>query len=157
MKSIHTKMESFTLKGENGCYIKLILVNIFDSPLEKSFWGGSEVQANIEIKSGNFQVHSSFHTSTGELTQFYHSLKKMNTLMSGKVHYRNFEQNTYINLSYDSSGPITINGSFSEENEFHNQLDFEFHSDQSCIEFGLTELQSIVSTYGGMTDMNEND
>ena len=150
-------MESFTLKGENGYYIKMTLANIIDSPLEKSFWGGYEVKANIEIKSGNFQVHSSFHTSTGELAQFYHSLKKMNTLMSGKVHYRNFEQNRYINLSYDSSGPITINGSYSEENEFHNQLDFEFHSDQSFIEFGLTELQSIVSTYGGMTEMNEND
>lgn len=157
MNTKHSKMESFTLKGENGCYIKIILANIFDSPLEKSFWGGSEVKANIEIKSGNFQVYSSFHTSTVELAQFYHSLKKMNKLMSGKVHYRNFEQNTYINLSYDSSGPITINGSFSEENEFHNQLDFEFHTDQSLIEFGLTELQSIVSTYGEITGINEND
>ncbi|MCX8486590.1 MAG: hypothetical protein ORN53_05345 [Crocinitomicaceae bacterium] len=150
-------MESFTLKGGNGCYVKLILADIFDFPLEKSFWGGYEVKVNIEIKSGNFHVHSSFHTSTGELAQFYHSLKNANKLLSGKVQYRNFEQNTFINLSYDHSGHITINGSFSEENELNNQLDFEFQSDQSFIELGLTELQSIVSTYGGMTDMNEND
>ena len=81
----------------------------------------------------------------------------MNKLLSGKVQYRNFEQNTFINLSYNHSEHITINGSFSEENEFHNQLDFEFQSDQSFIEFGLTELQYIVTKYGEMTGINENN
>lgn len=150
-------MESFTLKGGNGCYVKMILTDIFDFPLEKSFWGGYEAKVNIEIKSGNFHVHSSFHTSTGELAQFYHSLKNANKLLSGKVQYRNFEQNTFINLSYNHSGHITINGSFSEENELNNQLDFEFQSDQSFLEFGLTELQNMATKYGEMTGINEND
>lgn len=84
-------MESFTLKGKNGCYVKISLVEIFDFPTKTSYWVGFEVKVNIEIKSGNFQVQSSFHTSTGELAQFYHSLKNANKLLSGNVHYRNFE------------------------------------------------------------------
>lgn len=147
-------MESFTLKGENG-YIKINLEQVFDFPNNTCHWGGYDAKANIEIQSGNFKVNSSFYTSTGEIFLFYNSLKENNDLLSGKVFYKNYEENTFITLTYDNIGHITIEGTFSEENEFSNKLDFEFNTDQSYIKYTINELESIVKKYGGMRGINE--
>ncbi|MBW8361090.1 MAG: hypothetical protein K0M56_02750 [Kaistella sp.] len=142
-------MESFTLKGENG-YIKIILQDVFDFPHRTCHWGGYDAKAKIEIKSGNFQVNSSFYTSTGELFLLYESLKESNELLKGKVLYKNYEENTFISLTYDNLGHIIIEGSFSEENLLYNVLKYEFNSDQSYIKYSLLELDIIAKKYGGM-------
>ncbi|MHC8949121.1 WapI family immunity protein [Sphingobacterium hungaricum] len=147
-------MESFLLKGENG-YIKVELEQVFDFPNGTSHWGGYDVKTNIEIKSGNFKVNSSFYTSTGEIYLFYNSLKEKNNLLSGQVFYKNYEENTLITLTYDDLGHIVVEGTFSEENQLSNNLDFEFHTDQSYIKYTIKELETIVNKYGGMTGIKD--
>jgi len=147
-------MESFILKGENG-YIKIELEQIFDFPNRTCHWGGYDAKTKIEIKSGNFKVNSSFYTSTGEIYLFYKSLKEKNNLLSGQVFYKNYEENTLITLTYDNMGHIVIEGTFSEENEFSNKLDFEFNTDQSYIKYTINELETIVNKYGGMAGIND--
>ena|SRR5690606_5688528 len=148
-------MESFTLKGENG-YIKIELEQIFDFPNRTCHWGGYDAKAKIEIKSGNFKVNSSFYTSTGEIYLFYKSLKESNTFLSGQIFYKNYEENTLITLTYDNMGHIVIDGTFSEENQFNNKLDFEFNTDQSYIKYTINELENIINKYGGMEGINDN-
>ena len=56
-------MDSFTIKGENG-FIKITIDEVFEFPDRTCHWGGYDVKATAEIKSGNFYVKSSFYTST---------------------------------------------------------------------------------------------
>lgn len=142
-------MDSLSLKGENA-FVKITLAEVFDFPEKTCNWGGYDVKANVEIKSGNFQALSSLYTLTGELFQFYEFLQKANGLLNGKVIYRNYEQNLFVTVTYDNQGHVTIEGTFSEENEFSNNLDFEFRSDQSYIKDTLQELRIIISKYGDL-------
>jgi hypothetical protein len=147
-------MESFTLKGENG-YIKIELEQVFDFPNRTCHWGGYDAKAKIKITSGNFKVNSSFYTSTGEIYLFYKSLKESNTFLSGQIFYKNYEENTLITLTYDNMGHVAIEGTFSEENQFNNKIDFEFNTDQSYIKYTLNELENIVNKYGGMKGISD--
>ena len=53
-------------------------------------------------------------------------------------------------------GHVVIEGTFSEENQFNNKLDFEFNTDQSYIKYTINELENIVNKYGGMKGINDN-
>ena len=147
-------MESFILKGENG-YIKIGLEQVFDFPNTTCNWGGYDAIAKIEIKSGNFNVNSSFYTSTGEIYLFYKSLKESNTYLSGQVTYKNYEENTLITLTYNNIGQVVIEGTFSELNQFNNKLDFEINSDQSYIKYTINDLENIIDKYGDMKGIND--
>ena len=142
-------MNSFTIKGEAD-FVRINLEEVFGFPDETSHWGGYDVNASIEIKSGNFQVRSTFYTSTGELFEFYERIKKCNEVLKGFVLYENYEKNLSMKASYDDLGHLEISGTFSENDNFRNKLNFEFNSDQSFIRYTIEELELIATQYGGM-------
>ena len=96
-----------------------------------------------------------FLGSEGELFNFFQGLKECNAKLSGTVIYNSYEGNLTINASYDNLGHVNISGSFSEQNQFDNNLEFEFLSDQSFIKYSVDELELIASKYGGMTGIKK--
>ena len=142
-------MNSFTIKG-NADFVKVDLIEVFGFPNETCHWGGYDVKAGIEIKSGNFHVKSTFYSSTGEFYQFYERIKNCNKHLSGKVIYKNYEENFFLIITYDNQGHVNISGTFSEENSYCNKLDYEFNTDQSFIRYTIEELELLVDKYGDM-------
>ncbi|MBS1587933.1 MAG: hypothetical protein JSS82_20560 [Bacteroidetes bacterium] len=53
-------------------------------------------------------------------------------------------------MVYDQLGHVDVSGSFSETNEYANELIFVFKSDQTFIANTLRELSAIVDKYGDM-------
>jgi hypothetical protein len=147
-------MDEFIIKGEAD-FIKITFDEIYGFPDKTCHWGGYEVRSTLEVKSGNFKVKSTLWTSTGELFNFFQGLKECNTKLSGTVIYNSYEGNLNIKASYDNLGHVNISGSFSEQNQFDNNLEFEFVSDQSFIKYSVDELELIVSKYGGMTGIKK--
>jgi hypothetical protein len=142
-------MDEFTIKGETD-FIKVTFEEIYGFPENICHWGGYEVRSTLEIKSGNFKVKSTFWTSTGELFNFFQGLKECNTKLSGTATYNSYEGNLNIKASYNNIGHVNISGSFSEQNQFQNNLKFEFLSDQSFIKYSVDQLALIASKYGGI-------
>ncbi len=142
-------MESFTLKGESD-FLTLIISEVFGFPETTCHWGGYDSRALIDIKSRNFYVKSVFYTSTGEIYQLFQQLKSNNEQLCGKTKFISYEGNLEFTLEYNNQGQVNIKGRFSEQNEFENELIFEFNSDQTFILSTINELSLIANKYGGM-------
>ncbi len=143
-------MEEFTLKGADA-FIKITLNEVFGFPEKTCHWGGYDTQASIELKIDGYHVKSIFCTSTGELYNFYESLKEANKSLSGKLDYSSYEGNLNLTLTYNDIGQINISGIYIESHHLENQLKFEFESDQSFIAKSLLDLESIILKYGDMS------
>ncbi|AEA43023.1 WapI family immunity protein [Fluviicola taffensis] len=140
---------TFTIQGEAD-YIKFTYNEVFGFPNETCHWGGYDSQVTLEIKSRNFRVIERFYTSTGELYEFAQRLKIANENIHGVVTFISYEGNLEFTMSYDKLGHVRIKGVFSEQNEFSNELIFEFNSDQSFVNRALEEISVITEKYGGM-------
>ncbi|MHB8208138.1 WapI family immunity protein [Mucilaginibacter sp.] len=142
-------MEEFTLKG-NGSYLKIELVEVYGFPESTSHSGGYDTKSIVEIYSDGFKVSSIVWISTGEIFEFYRSLKQTNQLLIGTAYLYHLEGNLECNATYGNDGHISIRGIFSKQNMLDNQLKFHFESDQSYIQSTLIELEIITNKYGGM-------
>lgn len=147
------KMEKFTISGGSD-FIEVTLEKVFGFPDTTCFWGGYDVQARIEIKSGNFGVKSGLWISTGELHDFFQQLNHSYLILTGDVSLNSYEGNLNLIAAFDGLGHVNITGSFSEQNEFANDLKFEFVSDQTFIRSTLCELEQIVLKYGDAKGIN---
>lgn len=142
-------MEEFKIQGEDS-YIALCFKEVYGFPETTCHWGGYDVRANLEIKSGGFGVKTTMYTSTGEIFQFFQELLQCNDQLKGTFYYRNYEGNLDFKGEFDNTGHVTISGTFREYNEFNNLLKFEFMTDQSYLSHAIQELRHITSKYGGM-------
>lgn len=140
-------MEKFTIKG-NSDFITVIFEEVFGYPDSTSHFGGYDLRTFIEIKSGNFCVKSSLYTSTGELYEFYQNLKKCNEELTGTANFISYEGNLELIAEYDNLGHVNIKGAFTEQNQYDNELKFEFSSDQTFIKSTVNELGFIADKYG---------
>lgn len=104
-------MESFELKGNNG-FIKFTIIELPEFPNRTHFTGGYDCKINIEIKAGIFTGNGELWSSTGELFQFYSSLKKSYETLEGEINYYNYESNISIHLNFDFSGHCIITGEY---------------------------------------------
>lgn len=141
-------MEKFSIKGENGNYIKFSFQEVYGFPETTSHWGGYEVRANLEIKSGNFSVNSTLWVSTGEIYNFFKSLEDSNKNLNGKIKFENYERNLEFTVAYTELGHTILEGIYSELGQFENELKFEFSSDQSYLTGTIEELKLITMKYG---------
>ncbi len=142
-------MDTFTIKGEAD-YVKITFDEVYGFPNTTSPWGGYDTRSTLEIKSGNFSVKSTLWTSTGEIFEFFQQLKDCNNKLAGTATYNSYEGNLHISASYDNLGHVNISGNFSEQNQFDNELQFEFHTDQSFIKYTIEELEFVANKYGDM-------
>ncbi len=142
-------MEGFTIKG-NGDFLTITFTEVFGFPDTTFHWGGYDVRVTLEIKSGDFAVKSAMYTSTGEIFNFYNELKKCNESLFGTAKFISYEGNLEFLASYDTMGHVTIEGTFSKQNEFDNRLKFEFVTDQTFIRYSVEELGLIADKYGDM-------
>lgn len=140
-------MEEFTIYA-GADFVKVKLANVYGFPENTCHWGGYDVRAEIEIKSGNFSVKSSFYISTGEIYDFSQELKQCYNTLSGIANLNSYEGNLKLVGEFDGIGHVNFKGYFSEHNEFTNELKFEFVSDQTFIRSTLDELDEIVQKYG---------
>lgn len=143
-------MEEFSIIGENDNHIIIEFTKVFGFPEKTSHFGGYELQASLKIKSGNFNLKSSYYTSTGELFMFYEQLKKINEKVSGKANYSSYEANLKLDIEYDKLGHVNVSGSFIENTFYNNKLSFEFETDQTFITQTINDLKVIVDKYGGL-------
>jgi hypothetical protein len=147
-------MEGFEIKGE-GSFITISFEEVYGFPDTTCHWGGYDVRATVEIKSGNFRVRSTLCTSTGELFQFFQQLKACNNKLHGVVNYNSYEGNLNFIATYDKLGHVNIKGAFFEFSHCDNKLIFEFNTDQSFISQTIKELELIATKYGGMLGIKE--
>jgi hypothetical protein len=77
-------LESFTIKGVAADFLTLTFTEVFGFPETTCHWGGYDLRAMIEIKSGNFYVKSVLYSSTGEIYQFFQQLKSCNENLTGR-------------------------------------------------------------------------
>ncbi|WP_294669786.1 hypothetical protein [uncultured Fluviicola sp.] len=145
---------TFTIQGESD-YLRLTYLEVFGFPDETGHWGGYDARVNLEIKSRNFRVNESFYSSTGELYEFAEKLNIANQQIDGTVAFSSYEGTLEFTISYNKLGHVTIKGRFSEQNDFSNELIFEFYSDQSFISRSLEEISKITEKYGGMTGVKQ--
>jgi hypothetical protein len=149
-QSKYFPMEGFTLKGGTNV-LTITFDEVYGFPDIISPWGGYDVRALIEIKSGNFAVKATFWTSTGELFEFFQRLKEHNLKLSkGTLFFNSCEGHLKFETDYDDLGHVMVEGSFSAQNEFANKLKFQFFTDQAYIHDTLQELQAIADKYGDM-------
>ncbi|QHL89065.1 hypothetical protein GU926_17175 [Nibribacter ruber] len=146
-------MEEFSIKGENGNYLKITFQEIFGFPEKTCHWGGYELRATLEIKSGDFTAKSSLYTSTGEIYEFYTMLRDCNERLSGLASLENFEGELKLSIQFTNLGQVNVSGSLSKVDALHNELNFELNSDQSYITGTIDELKKIVAKYGGMSGL----
>ncbi len=142
-------MENITLQGEEN-FLSITFDDVYGFPNSTCHWGGYEVRTNLKIKSGNFQVNSILWTSTGELHEFFQQLKECNRNLKGIANYMSYEGNLIFTATYDTMGHVTIKGEFSEQNQYNNNLRFEFLSDPTFISNTIQDLERISEKYGNM-------
>jgi hypothetical protein len=142
-------MERFALKSLPD-FITINFEEVYGFPDTTCFWGGYEVRTTLEIKSGNFRIKATLWTSTGEIFEFYQKLKVCNDELKGEAYYNSYEGNLEMSVAYDNLGHINIKGKFSEQNQFDNQLQFNFLTDQTFIHTTVEELELIAKKYGNM-------
>jgi len=141
-------MDTFTLKQETD-FITITFDEVYGFPNTTCNWGGYDVHARIEIKSGDFCANSKFYTSTGEIFDFFQQLKECNSKLTGTAIYNSYEHNLKLTASYDKLGHIDIKGIFSDNNQ-NNNLQFTMSTDQTFIQSTIKELELIVGKYGDM-------
>ncbi len=151
-----TKMEEFTIKGENGNRIKLSFQEVYGYPTFTSHWGGYEVRAWLEIESGNFSVKSNLWTATGEIYGFLQSLEVANKDLKGMVDFKNYEKNLEFSITYLELGHTVVEGLYYELGQYENELKFEFSSDQSYLTQTIRELKLISLKYGENKGLKNN-
>lgn len=143
-------MEAFTLRGGTN-FVTITFEEVYGFPNSTCPWGGYDVRSSVEIKSREFAVKAIFWTSTGELFEFFQQLKERNLkLTKGTLYFNSYEGNLKFKTYYDDLGHILVEGSFSEQNEFANKLEFAFSTDQTFIHATIQELQAIADKYGDM-------
>lgn len=143
---------TFTIRGEAD-YIQFNYIEIFGFPNETCHWGGYDARVDLEIKSRGFSVKAILYSSTGELYEFFEKLKLANENLSGEIRFTSYEGNLEFTISYDKLGHAAVKGSFCEQNEYNNLLQFDFLTDQTFIDAALTEMSAITAKYGGMQGM----
>ena len=142
-------MNNFTIKGDHN-FLSVTFSEVFGFPENTCHWGGYEIKSLIEIKSGPFYLKSIFYTSTGEIYNLFKELKQCNSNLTGTINYVSFEGNLELKINYDNLGHVNVKGTFSEQNDFNNELQFEFLTDQTFISSSLIELEKISDKYGDM-------
>ncbi len=147
-------MEEFTIYA-GADFVKVKLENVYGFPENTCHWGGYDVQAGIEIKSGKFNVKSSFWISTAEIYNFTRELKQCYNTLKGCANLISYEGNLKLIGEFDGIGHVIFKGYFSEQNEWANELRFEFESDQTFIQSTLVELEQIVLKYGDAKGINQ--
>ncbi|GAB2788036.1 phage repressor protein C with HTH and peptisase S24 domain [Hymenobacter luteus] len=143
-------MEEITIQGESGSFLHIDLIEVYGFPYETCFWGGYEVRAVIEIKSGGFEAYSTLWLSTGELYTFYNSLKECNERLKGEVKLTTSDSNLELVVRYDIQGLAAVTGKFRASDFDGNELQFKYTTDQSYIQATITDLKRIVAKYGDM-------
>lgn len=142
-------MESFTIKGEAD-FLTFTLTEVFGFPETTCHWGGYDLRTMLEIKSRGFYVKSVLYTSTGEIFKFFQQLKSCNKNLNATAKFISYGRNLELTVEYDTLGHVNIKGRFSEQNQFDNELKFEFTSDQTFIRSSVDELSLIADKYGDM-------
>ncbi len=142
-------MERFTIKGNDG-FIKIGIKEVFGFPNKTSHTGGYDCMADIEINIPGYRATGDFYTSTGELFEFFSSLKQGQENLNGIAEYLTLEGNLNINVTYNELGQVRILGFFQQSMHIETLLKFEISSDQSYIKYTLDELEILVKKYGDL-------
>lgn len=140
-------MEYLVIKGDNGNSIKIIYAEVYGFPSKTCHFGGYDVRAKVEIKSGGFSVNKDFYTSTGEIYTFFDKVKICNQELKGAAKYASYEEDLEFVLTYDNFGKVAVKGFF-KDNYLKNILNFEFNSDQTYISEFINEFQQTINKYG---------
>lgn len=147
-------MDSFKIEGING-YIQININEVFDFPNRTSAFGGYDAKGTIDIKTGNYRVIGELWLSTGEIYNFYISLKESCKNIVGQAQLITTERNLILSANFDKFGHVLINGEYQEIASEENKLLFEINSDQSYLLECLNSLEKIFKKYGGNKGVND--
>ncbi|NPV90892.1 MAG: hypothetical protein HPY50_08975 [Firmicutes bacterium] len=133
----------FGLNGTNG-FIKIRIQELYDIPHYTSGW---DARGDVEIECDHYKASGEIYFSTGQIDDFYQQLKKCQDIVKGTANFENYELNLKFTLTYDSSGHVSIEGSYQEYPHRKSKLYFEIDSDQSFFNETLKQLRKIIKEY----------
>jgi len=137
-------------------FLKLTIAQIHGFPQILSPFGGYDIECEVDIKSRGFSATGKIWCTTAVLHQFYEKLKDSNAQLTGEFSFdNNYERDLKFSIKYDDLGHVAVEGSFVEQHDCTNQLEFEFLSDQTFVQKTLLQLSTIIATYGGMKGVLE--
>ncbi|KAA0948808.1 hypothetical protein FQ087_17640 [Sporosarcina sp. ANT_H38] len=148
-----SKIEIQTFKiGDGPNFIELNLTSVYGFPDEiDEEIGGYSVKGEVNIQSGKYSVtNGELWFTTGQVYQLYQQLKEAYETLSGKVTFYNYECSIDLEMIFNSTGQIDLEGYF-RDSSGDNRLEFGFQLDQSYLFKTLNELKKIVEIYGDMT------
>jgi hypothetical protein len=138
----------FSIKGENGDYLKISLKEVHGFPESTSPFGGYDIDSFIEIKVGSYSVQGNLWITTGNIYDFFNGLQRCQKSVKGSASLRSYENNLSLTINYDQNGHTLVSGEFIELNYKLNSLKFQIESDQSFINETLSQLKRIHEVYG---------
>jgi hypothetical protein len=140
--------DQFKIKNELE-FFQLSFNEVFDFPEKTCSWGGYDLKAKINLKSGSFSaIINGVYTSTGNIYDFYKQLIVAQKILSGSAKYRGYEGDFELTIHYTETGGVIVQGYLVELHGPENQLDFTFYADQTFIPDTLRDLEVIVQKYG---------
>jgi len=146
-------MDSFSVRGFNG-FLEVGIEKIFGFPDQTSHFGGYDTESRVKVESNGFSVDGKLWLSTGEVFDFYTSLRQAHEKLNGSAKFESSEGNLLFAINYELLGRVSIQGEFRDNKQEDNFLRFEIFSDQSYLNRTLVELTQFIRKYGDNSGKN---
>lgn len=97
------------------------------------FRDGSGYCVDLVMRSGAFQLDTTFYFEDWPLKQFLEGLSQMNESLTGKATLRPMWEKDYIEFEATTLGHIEIVGEFTSYEPLEQRLRFGLETDQTCL------------------------
>jgi hypothetical protein len=108
------------------------------------FDDGSGYCVDLRMRSGDFQLGTTFYFEDWPLKQFIEGLMKMNETLTGKATLKPMWEDDYIELAATTLGHIEIVGEFAQYGSFEQRLKFGLETDQTCLQPLISGLKRLT-------------
>jgi len=110
----------------------------------KKFGDASGYEVRLVVKSGGFGLDLDFYFEEWSLQQFILGVAKMEETLKGRADLKPMWEPGHMELELDDLGHVTVSGEFVEYSPGHQQMRFEFMTDQTCLTPLLRDLKSLA-------------
>lgn len=144
-------MQAFCLNGYQGEKVVITIEEAISYPECTSYEGGYDVIGKLEIKAGGYHVVSERYIfATGALYRFLEQLQQCYKNLEGTAHYQmSLENQLVFRIEMSTGGHAVVIGSYQENLEVQNILQFEIETDQTCLGAVIQDIKEVEKVFGG--------
>lgn len=106
--------------------------------------GKTNFESFLIIHSGPFQANISFWFDRASLEASLVCLKKMQSSLSGECRLSYRYEDPFVSFKGDGLGHITVAGLLTQTGPSFQRLEFELHTDQTCLFSLVADLESLA-------------